>query len=98
MLSLTAPQRIILGIGVIAFVTLGIYAPWDSSIDTLMMIKDTAITDLPTRAVERHLILFPPNYIGYQVAIDRLIVEWLIVIVFTTGLILILKQNQTKGV
>ena len=99
MASLTLLQRIVLGIGIIAFVTLGLFAPWNTMTEAgiLMMVKDNAIMDWLTEPAGRHLIFFPPEKIGLRLAVDRLAVEWLIVVVLTIGSVLILKQNQTRG-
>lgn len=98
MASLTFVQRIVLGIGIIATVTLGLFAPWDHYTDIieLMLMQETAITEWPTEPAGRHLILFPPEQRGFRIAIDRLVVEWLIVVAITVGSVLILKQNQTS--
>ena len=103
--SLTSLQRIVLGIGIIAFVMVGLFAPWDALMHK-MWITETAITEWPTRPAGRHLIFFPPEHSddrllwaeegGLRLAVDRLVVEWLIVVGLTVGSVLILKQNQTS--
>ena len=97
MASLTSPQRIVLGIGIIAFVMLGLFAPWDQpAYMALGLLKDTGLTEWMTEPAGRHLFLFPPEEGGSRIAIDRLVVEWLVVVGFTVGSVLILKQNQTS--
>lgn len=98
MVSISSVQRTIFGVGIVSFLALGLFAPWDSTIEAARMIRDTGVAELPATPAGRHFILFPPKYMGYQLAFDRLVVEWLMVVVVTLGLILILKQNQTKAV
>lgn len=97
MASLTSLQRIVLGIGIIAFVTLGLFPPWDSNqFEAPLLMKETGITEWPAQPAGRHLIFFPPGGLDPRLAMDRLVVEWLVVVALTVGSILILKQNQTS--
>ena len=98
MASLTSSQRITLGIGVIAFVALGVFPPWDQpALMALSLLKDTGLTEWMNEPAGRHLIFLPPGGLSPRIAVDRLVVEWLVVVGFTVGSVLILKQNQTSG-
>jgi len=98
-------QRVVICLGVLALILSALILPWTKQSVAFLHDIDGNLTQAHTTSGEYHLVYHPPeayaryddhNRLAYvaDYTLDRLLLEWGLIILVTTGLVLAAKRKR----